>query len=150
MRRLAAALLTLILIHVTPALSQAAPGLSTTVNDGPTLAVANPLGCDVHESPYQGQHDDPAAFDDRAWITTPRSSDGQVVATMQEARQDGAIHFATSPDLLRWSAAARLMSAIGAGSWLRGDPTPVAHPAVLAPARADRNFKTFGDDPSLF
>lgn len=58
--------------------------------------------------------------------------------------------YATSPDLLHWSAPALLLPAVGLGAWNCADAAPIAHPSLLDPAAADRNFETVGVAAVLF
>jgi hypothetical protein len=75
---------------------------------------------------------------------------GLFIALMQDTARGGGVYYATSPDLLRWSAPALLMSAIGPGAWTCTDPDPIAYPSLLDPASTDRNFETVGATAALF
>ena len=75
---------------------------------------------------------------------------GLFIATMHDGGRGGGVYYATSPDLLRWSAPALLLPAIGPGAWTCADPAPIAYPSLLDPAADDRNFETVGVAPVLF
>ena len=75
---------------------------------------------------------------------------GLFIVLMQNTARDGGVYYATSPDLLRWSAPALLMSAVGPGAWTCGDPAPIAYPSLLDPASIDRNFETVGASTALY
>ena len=75
---------------------------------------------------------------------------GLFIALMQDGAQGGGVYYATSPDLLRWSAPAMLLPAVGLGAWTCADAAPIAYPSLLDPAAADRNFETVGPAPVLF
>jgi hypothetical protein len=75
---------------------------------------------------------------------------GTYIAMMQDTSHEGGVFYATSPDLLHWSAPARLLSAPGLRSWTCGDPDPIAYPALLDPASPDRNFQTVGATALMF
>lgn len=75
---------------------------------------------------------------------------GLFIALMQNGARGGGVFYATSPDLLRWSAPALLMPATGLGAWGCADPAPIAYPSLLDPASGDRNFETVGPAPVLF
>lgn len=75
---------------------------------------------------------------------------GLFIALMQDGARGGGVYYATSPDLLQWSDPALLLPAIGPGAWRCADPAPIAHPSLLDPAAADRNFETVGRAPVLF
>ena len=69
---------------------------------------------------------------------------------MQDAGSGGGVYYATSPDLLRWSAPAMLLQAPGLPAWHCGGPDPIAYPSLLDPASTDRNFETVGTGALLF
>ena len=75
---------------------------------------------------------------------------GLFVVLMQDTGPGGGIYYATSPDLLRWSAPALLLSAVGLPAWICSGPDAIAYPSLLDPASTDRNFETVGDRASLF
>lgn len=75
---------------------------------------------------------------------------GLFIATMQDALRQGGVFYSTSADLLHWSAPIRLLSAPGLRSWTCSDPDPIAYPALLDPASADRNFQTVGATAQLY
>lgn len=72
------------------------------------------------------------------------------IATMQNAAADGGVYYATSPDLLHWSAPVRLVSAPGLSGWTCGAPAPIAYPSLIDPDSPDRNFQTVGAHAELF
>lgn len=78
------------------------------------------------------------------------AASGLFIALMQDGARGGGVFYATSPDLLHWSAPALLLPAIGLGAWSCADSAPIAHPSLLDPAAADRNFETVGVAPVLF
>ncbi len=75
---------------------------------------------------------------------------GLFIALMMNGVRGGGVHYATSPDLLQWSAPALLMPALGMGAWTCADPPPLAYPSLLDPDSADRNFETVGAGATLF
>ena len=75
---------------------------------------------------------------------------GLFVVLMQNAAHDGGVFYATSTDLLHWSAPMLLLSAIGLQAWTCGDPNPIAYPSLLDPASNSRNFDTVGAGALLF
>ena len=75
---------------------------------------------------------------------------GLFIAIMQNTAPGGGIFYATSPDLLSWSAPALLLPEIGLPAWHCGDPDPIAYPSLLDPASRDRNFETVGINALLF
>ncbi len=75
---------------------------------------------------------------------------GLFIALMLDGRRDGGVWYATSADLLHWSAPALLLPGIGHGAWRCGDPAPIAYPSLLDPASPDRNFATVGNQVLLF
>jgi hypothetical protein len=75
---------------------------------------------------------------------------GLFIALMQDTAIGGGIYYATSPDLLRWSAPALLISAIGLPAWACGGPDAIAYPSLLDPASTDRNFETVGPTAVVF
>lgn len=78
------------------------------------------------------------------------AASGLFIALMQNGARGGGVFYATSPDLLHWSAPALLMPAVGPDAWSCADPAAVAYPSLLDPAAADRNFETVGVAPLLF
>lgn len=75
---------------------------------------------------------------------------GLFIALMMNAGRDGGVFYATSPNLIDWSAPARLLSGSGESAYTCGDPPPLAFPSLLDPASTDRNFMTVGDSALLF
>ncbi len=95
----------------------------------------------------------PVEVDRLRWPITGlvrHAASGLFLALMQNGARGGGVFYATSPDLLHWSAPALLLPAIGPGAWRCADTVPVAHPSLLDPAAADRNFETVGVAPVLF
>ena len=95
----------------------------------------------------------PVEADKLRWPVTGlarHAASGLFVALMQNGARGGGVFYATSPDLLRWSAPALLLPAVGPGAWSCADSAPIAFPALLDPAAADRNFETVGVAPVLF
>ena len=78
------------------------------------------------------------------------AASGLFIALTQNGARGGGVFYATSPDLLHWSAPALLLPAVGPGAWGCADPAPIAHPSLLDPAAAGRNFETVGVAPVLF
>lgn len=78
------------------------------------------------------------------------AASGLFIALMQNGARNGGVFYATSPDLLHWSATALLLPAVGLGAWTCADPAPIAYPSLLDPAAADRSFETVGVAPVLF
>lgn len=79
-----------------------------------------------------------------------RGEDGPFVAVMMDSARDGGVYFASSPDLLDWSAPVRLLAAGGAGHWSCGDLPPLAYPSLLDPASPSADFSTVGESAMLF
>ena len=75
---------------------------------------------------------------------------GLFMVLMQDTAPGGGVYYATSPDLLQWSAPALLLSAVSLSAWTCGGPDPIAYPSLLDPASADRNFETVGAGAVLF
>ena len=75
---------------------------------------------------------------------------GLFIVLMQDTALGGGVYYATSPDLLRWSAPALLLSAVGLPAWTCGGSDPIAYPSLLDPATSDRNFATVGGTAVLF
>lgn len=75
---------------------------------------------------------------------------GLFIALMMNSAHDGGVFYATSPNLIDWSSAVRVMNGLGAGSYHCGDAAPVAYPSLIDPDSADRNFMTIGQSPQLF
>ena len=95
----------------------------------------------------------PVEVDRLRWPVTGlvrHAASGLFIALMQNRARGGGVFYATSPDLLHWSTPALLLPAIGPGAWSCADPAPIAHPSLLDPAAADRNFETGGVAPVLF
>ncbi len=95
----------------------------------------------------------PVEVDRLRWPVTGlvrHAASGLFIALMQNGARGGGVFYATSPDLLHWSAPALLLPAIGLGAWSCADAAPIAYPSLLDPAAADRNFETVGVAPVLF
>ena len=75
---------------------------------------------------------------------------GLFVALMQDGARGGGFYYATSRDLLAWSAPALLMAGLGEGAWTCADAPPLDFPAVLDPGSLDRNFETIGATAMLY
>jgi hypothetical protein len=75
---------------------------------------------------------------------------GLFIALMMDAARGGGVYYATSPNLIDWSSAAKLLDGEGDGSYQCGDPAPVTYPSLLDPRSADRNFMTVGQSAELF
>ena len=75
---------------------------------------------------------------------------GLFIVLMQDTGSGGGIYYATSLDLLQWSAPALLLSAIGLRAWTCGGPDPIGYPSLLDPTSTDRNFQTVGTGALLF
>lgn len=75
---------------------------------------------------------------------------GLFIAVMQNSGPGGGVFYATSPDLLEWSAPALLTSLPGLPGWKCGGPDPIAYPSLIDPASPDRNFGLVGTDALLF
>jgi hypothetical protein len=75
---------------------------------------------------------------------------GLFIATMMNGAVDGGVFVATSRDLLRWSAPARVWAGTGESGWHCGGAAPIAYPSLLDPAAPGRNFETVGDTAMLF
>lgn len=95
----------------------------------------------------------PVAPNSLRWPVTSlvrHAPSGQYVALMQNGARGGGVYYATSPDLLQWSAPALLMPAIGLGAWTCADPQPLAYPSLLDADSPDPNFQTVADQALLF
>lgn len=75
---------------------------------------------------------------------------GLFIVLMQNTASGGGVYYATSPDLLHWSAPALLLSAIGPQALTCGGPDPIAYPSLLDATSGSRNFDTVGTDALLF
>lgn len=75
---------------------------------------------------------------------------GLFIAITMNGGRGGGFYYSTSPDLLRWSGPARLISATGPSTWTCNDSPPLAYPSLLDPASEDRSFETVGPNPVLF
>ena len=117
---------------------------------GFTVAFANPyFGAPVPEQHVCA----PVGAGALLWPVTSlvrHAPSGIYVALMQNASRDGGVFYATSPDLLHWSAPSRLLSAPGLPGWTCNDPAPIAYPSLIDPASDDRNFQTVSTAPQLF
>lgn len=95
----------------------------------------------------------PVGVDALRWPVTSlvhHEPSGLFIVLMQNTASDGGVYYATSPDLLHWSAPALLLSAIGLQAWTCGGQDPIAYPSLLDPASESRNFETVGSDALLF
>ncbi len=117
---------------------------------GFTVTFANPYAGPVQPEDHVCAPVDLGAL---RWPVTSlvrHAATGLFLALMQDTAPGGGVYYATSPDLLRWSAPALLMSAVGLSAWTCGGPDPVAYPSLLDPASTDRNFETVGTEALLF
>ena len=115
-----------------------------------TVAFADPYAQPVHPDAHVCA---PVGQGSLRWPVTSlvrHGPSGLFIALMQNGARGGGIYYATSPDLLRWSAPSLLLPAVGPGAWNCADPAPVAYPSLLDPAAPDRNFETVGLAPVLF
>lgn len=75
---------------------------------------------------------------------------GLFIAVMMNGARGGGVLYATSTDLVTWSAPVKLMDGAGEAAYQCGDLAPVAYPSLLDPHSADRNFMEVGDAGVLF
>jgi hypothetical protein len=75
---------------------------------------------------------------------------GLYIALMMKGSRDGGVFYATSPDLIDWSPAMKLMDGLGEGAYRCGDAPPLAYPSLIDERSKDRNFMTVGQSAQLF
>jgi hypothetical protein len=75
---------------------------------------------------------------------------GVFIALMMNGARDGGVFYATSHDLIEWSAPAKLISGAGEKAFQCGDPEPLAYPSLLDANSPDQNFMTVGATAELF
>ena len=95
----------------------------------------------------------PVGADALRWPVTSlvrHEPSGLFIVLMQDMAPGGGVYYATSPDLLRWSAPALLLSAVGFQGWTCGGPDPIVYPSLLDPASSSRNYDTVGTGALLF
>lgn len=114
--------------------------------DGAAFAVRF---ADPYAGPVQPEHHvcAPVGVGALRWPVTSlvrHEPTGLFIALMQDTGPGGGVYYATSPDLLRWSAPALLLSAVGLPAWTCGNSDPIAYPSLLDPVSTDRNFETVG------
>lgn len=118
--------------------------------DGFTVAFANPYAGPVTPERHVCT---PVGAGSLRWPVTSlvrHAATGTFLAIMHNAARGGGVHYATSPDLLHWSAPAALMPGAGPGGFQCGDPPPMFYPSLLDPGSPDRNFETVGSTGQLF